>query len=617
MIAANGFIIEITSDNHSTLCSIKLPEYPDISSESKKLSKGVTLRTWSAPIGDVNCIKSYAGYYIILNGYISSGPGFQRGKTQIDNCIRIGELFDSERGIDRLKKLVTNLSGSFTITVIDCHNRRVYAATDRVGSRPLWYSTSGESLLVSSHSVAIAQSRRKVAFSPGGVASFLLYGTQVEPSNCLFQDINKVKEGTFTILSVESTPCVHAYYSFKHSPEKRHRKEWVEIVANRLVNAADNLIESNQKIGLFLSGGVDSRLILTALISAGIKPVLITLSDSQNIETRVAKKVATYFALPHEIIIRDQDWYLRSLQNAVYESNGVYSWTHAHFREACHKMYQNHGVDTFLVGDLSEAFSKLFSRMPASAVNLWHSREFLRNFNSLMLPLYTPKNKARTLNLLKPEFREAAVHELNKDIVTRFRYLLDCSTDSLIIMDQFFRWQNANCLPTYEMLLDVRSAARERNLMFDLQMHELIEILPSSIRNRSNFGSDLIKKLNPGVAKLINSNTLLPLGWHPSLHRLAQQARPWVGRVSRFMKNKEHRNEGSWPSKAYLYRKAPNWRTKIESIISNQSLFPQEIFEQSKIHNILKSLDDGDVSAQYDLERIVSIGIITEWILND
>ena len=483
MTPANGFILDVDGNDHSSLNkTIRLPEYPNTSLAHHTLSPGMMLMTWRAPVGDINFCTQKHRLLLILNGYISDGPGFNGGTSQLDCCHKIGKELGNGEIIEKLTTIVPNLSGSFAITVIDYQTKQVYTATDRIGSRPLWYAKSKDHLWISSHSVAIAQSRPRNEYRPGGIASFLLYGTQVEPSKCIFQGIDKVKEGTITELFINFEPKVHSYYRYKHHPEIRTKKEWITIAANRLVNAAGNIVEKEQKIGLFLSGGVDSRLVLSALIEAGIQPVLVTLSDSHNIETKIAQKVTRYFALPHEVIFRDQEWYLRSLPNAVYESNGVYDWTHAHFREACHQMYKNYGVDTYLLGDFSEAFSKLFfSRGNQNSMNLWKSSEFLRLFDSLMLPLYKPPNKKRTLFLLKPEYREAAIQELKQDIIARFRNLRESSKDISIVIDQFFRWQNAHCAPTFEMLLDVRSVACERNIMFDLKIHELLEVLPKVI----------------------------------------------------------------------------------------------------------------------------------------
>ena len=81
-------------------------------------------------------------------------------------------------------------------------------------------------------------------------------------------------------------------------------------------------------------------------------------------------------------------------------------------------------------------------------------------------------------------------------------------------------------LPTYCMFLDLRGAAPERNIMFDPGVHELLELLPSRVRNGANLGAKIIGRLTPRAAWVVNSNTLLPLTFPPVAHRASKRCKP-------------------------------------------------------------------------------------------
>ena len=53
---------------------------------------------------------------------------------------------------------------------------------------------------------------------------------------------------------------------------------------------------------LSLSGGFDSRVILSAMLSQGIKPHLITMGSSEATDVQVARRIATTFGLQHDLI---------------------------------------------------------------------------------------------------------------------------------------------------------------------------------------------------------------------------------------------------------------------------------------------------------------------------
>lgn len=517
---------------------------------------------------------------------------------------------DDSPSSQTINTIASTLYGSFSLIYVSLKEQTAWSCTDRLSSRPLWHQKDENTSRLSSHAIAIARQTNEKSFSPSGLASYLLYATQVEPTHSLFPGISCQQEGT-TIqydLNHRQTTNKTQWYQFNHTPDlNRSTSSWIQLTADCFVSAAERLLKTTSNPLLFLSGGVDSRLAGAALIAAGGSPLFCTLGDSLNLEIKVAKSVARTLHCPQEIILRDDEWYLRTISRAMFSSNGTFSWNHSHFSTAYASLQDTHKVDTAILGDFCEAFSKICFSMPANRKVLWQENEFLSEFDELSLPNYRPGNRIRTLSLLKKDFREHADEALKESILTRFNRVSAVTNDPLIAGDYFFRWQTTSCIPTFQMFNDVRSVGPERNLMFDKELHQLLEIMPSSIRSTKNLGARIVHKLCPQAAWVPNANSLIPLHFPLPIHSFSKSIRPQLGKIRRKFFSNSYKTTASWPHLPLLYAGHPSWKKQIEERLFDNSLLPQEIFDPTAIEVCWKSFCEGDLTLHSDVERLFGL----------
>ena len=159
------------------------------------------------------------------------------------------------------------------------------------------------------------------------------------------------------------------------------------------------------------------------------------------------------------------------------------------------------------------------------------------------------------------------------------------------------------------MFLDLRGAGPQRTIMFEKDLHDLLVVLPSSIRNQANFGALLIKNLWPAAAKVVNSNTLLPITWPVGMHSVSKKIKPYFGKARRFLFSNSYKTTGSWPKKSMLYFSDCKWRTAFETIIMDGTLYDDTIFNIDEIKNCWGNFLEGDMRLASDIEKLVQIGI--------
>lgn len=581
--------------------------------EEKSFTCGDKLLTWGHPAGDVHISLRGNETLLILCGYVSEiggGPIFIGQEQATDYLL---ESIESDSSTAALATLLDHIHGSFSIFYRNLRKGISLCLADRIASRPLWKMWDGTGWVISTHANAIASAVPSTKADLGALGAFLLYGGPVEPRKSLFAGVTAIPPGSVVMLGKAGALNESRWYQFRHQADNsRSLSDWIELAAERLVCSASRIAAQCARPVVFFSGGVDSRLTAVALKAAGANPLLVTLGDARNLEVRVSEQAARAMGLEHVIILRDKHWYLRALPKLVPETNGSFLWTHGHFSQAVHQLRGQSDVNVFLLGDFCEAFSKLFCMVEQTRRDPWTPEEFVRDFDRIRLPLYRPGNRNRTLSLLRQGIRAEIEASLYHDMVTNYRNLAAVSVDPWIVGDQCFRWGTAATLPTFFMFHDLRRAAAERNLMFDKDVHDLLETFPSRVRNGANFGARLISRLDPRAGRALNSNSLLPMSWPPVMHKLSKKCKPVLGKVRRFAFGSTHRTTGAWPEKAALYVSDPLWRDYIEKTLEGDALFVDGFFDRDRVRQCWSALVNGDREVAGDIEKLLQLGLLSE-----
>ena len=104
---------------------------------------------------------------------------------------------------------------------------------------------------------------------------------------------------------------------------------------------------------LSLSGGFDSRTILSSMLKQDIYPTLVTLGEEDSSDVHVSRQIAKHFALEHIVVNLDVEELLECGEHIAYITNGTkpaYHWhTYLYPRKA-----QVPKEETFYVGTLGE-----------------------------------------------------------------------------------------------------------------------------------------------------------------------------------------------------------------------------------------------------------------------
>lgn len=576
-----------------------------------RLSDQVRLTT-SGTGGDI-AVSSDATSALVLHGYVAAAAGVRLGTDAAANCEALHRHWNALRDAEMRTQWLRSATGSFALVHVDLPSGEVTTVTDRLASRPLWWSRSEDELRLSSAAVQAASSGSSAGsnpLDPGGLASFLLYGTQVDPTRSFLAGVRGQREATISAYGGDGPPAESRWFRFEHRPESgRSARYWISATAEALQGSASRLLAVTRDPLVFMSGGLDSRITASALTSVGAKPLLLSLGDARNTEIKVAGLAARALGCRHVVFLRDQEHYLRVLDRSSAFADGAHVWVHGHFAEAYEHARREFGVGAGMLGDFCEAFSKLLFRMPAVG-HLGDADDFLREFDRLPLPSYSPAHPERTLRLLAADVRGHAMADLRDTIRARFEQMRLVSPEQDAVGDYFFRWQSAACHVTFQMFLDLRSAGPERNLMFDTGMLDLLARMPAGIRAHARVGAHVVGKLNRAVALVPDANSLLPPGAPGFLHRFSKNMRPRLGRLKRRFFSDTYRTTASWPHLPLLMQRDPTWKRRIESMLFEGPLSTSALIDQDQVRVAWDEFREGDISRRHDLENLIGLAAV-------
>ncbi len=199
------------------------------------------------------------------------------------------------------------LNGMFAIALHDTVRRRVLLVRDHMGIKPLYYAFDGKYLVFGSEiKVLLASGLVDRKLDIDGLGQFLAW-EYVPGSQTLLQGVHKLKPAHMAAIDLQAVAVQpHQYWDIpEHPASTLSAGEWEERVDSLLQTCVRRQLVSDVPLGAFLSGGVDSSLVVAAMGPA--KTFSIGFDDPSYNELAWARAVAAHLGVDHsdEILAPD------------------------------------------------------------------------------------------------------------------------------------------------------------------------------------------------------------------------------------------------------------------------------------------------------------------------
>ena len=204
--------------------------------------------------------------WITFNGEIYN---FQDIRKELEGTHRFATNSDTEvilhlyeeKGSDCLKYL----RGMFAFAIYDFRERKLFIARDHLGQKPLYYCHEGNSLSFASEIKSLLALDPALAEMDGEALYEYLALRIITPPRSMFRKIRKLPPAHYLVFQDGKT-TIERYWSLRYEPKLSGDFHSVmEELENRILSTVKYHLVSDVPVGAFLSGGMDSSLVVAMM----------------------------------------------------------------------------------------------------------------------------------------------------------------------------------------------------------------------------------------------------------------------------------------------------------------------------------------------------------------
>ncbi len=199
---------------------------------------------------------------------------------------------------------VHRLNGQWAFAIWDRNKRKLFLSRDRVGVRPLFYTTAGSTLVFASEVKALfAHPDVPRELDPAGLDQVFTFWSAIPPRTA-FKNVLELPPG-HSMLVTDGGVAVRPYWQPDYSAagDGRPESEYADELLNLLIDATRIRLRADVPVGAYLSGGIDSTL-TTALIrkftSAPLRTFSVSFADAEFDESAYQRDAVRFLNTDHE-----------------------------------------------------------------------------------------------------------------------------------------------------------------------------------------------------------------------------------------------------------------------------------------------------------------------------
>lgn len=314
----------------------------------------------------------------LRKGLVANGHVF-RSNSDTEVIVHLYEEL-GDRAIDRL-------DGMFALALWDERQQRLLLARDRTGKKPLFtYANADRVVFASEPKALLGHPDLDIEVDADAIPYYFLYGYVPHPQT-IYKGVRHVEPGTVVTFDRQGTQAARRYWQLTF-PEVRlkadatleTRPEAAKRVRELVTAAVQRRLVSDVPLGAFLSGGLDSTIIVGVMSQLMSEPVR-TFSlgfegDADFDETAIARVTAARFGTRHtEFKVKPSA--IDLLDTLVYHHDGPFADSSAIPTYLVSKLTREH-VTVALTGDGGDevfaGYLRFGAALAADRVPRWAGR---------------------------------------------------------------------------------------------------------------------------------------------------------------------------------------------------------------------------------------------------
>jgi asparagine synthase (glutamine-hydrolysing) len=375
--------------------------------------------------------SSCGRYVCIYNGEIYN---YKNIKTNlIKKNIKFYTKSDTEVLINAYKywkdKCLNYFEGMFAFVIYDKKTRKVFAARDRSGIKPLFFYYKNNTFCISSEVLPIIKLIDSYTLNKKSISSYLSYRYVIN-NETFFNEINEVPAGNYLIFSNKKI-FIKKYWNINNYQKSQRLNEKVSInkLKTLITSSVKKHLESDIPVSAYLSGGLDSSIMVYEMSKLTLKKINTFCvhfeggdTEDLNYSRQLSKKLKTNH---NEIYISKKDY-----NNKLDEFNNTSSYPLGVPNEIGINVSSDHIKNLGSVIITGEGADELFGGY-GRIFQAPHDYQLLKNFKNLN-------------NNLKSKLFTKYGNKKFKNELDHFLYLYDYCPYKKNFLDKKFNFNHKN-----------------------------------------------------------------------------------------------------------------------------------------------------------------------------
>jgi asparagine synthase (glutamine-hydrolysing) len=220
-------------------------------------------------------VDAKLGLVVVFNGCIYN---YRELRTELE---RQGHAFRTTSDTETILKAyaqwggrcVERFNGMFAFAVLDERSGEVFLARDRLGIKPLYYSEDAGSLrFASSLPALVAADSRPAEIDPVALHHYMTFHSVVPAPQTILKNVRKVPPATRILIGADGERREECYWRPRFDRSELASadfRELEQLVLDGLGRSVERRLVADVPVGVLLSGGVDSSLVVGLLAQRG------------------------------------------------------------------------------------------------------------------------------------------------------------------------------------------------------------------------------------------------------------------------------------------------------------------------------------------------------------
>lgn len=355
-------------------------------------------------------------------------------KTNSDTEV-ILHLYE-EYGPDFLNRL----NGQFAIAIWDKHKEELFLARDRVGIRPLFYTTVNDSFVFASEIKSLLEfPGMKFNISPKSLSEYFTFWTTIS-SNTAFEGVFELPPGSYMILTAKSK-TIKNYWELPIAKSNDYTFNNLEDAAEEFeaifADAIKLRLRADVQVAAYLSGGIDSSIttsFIKKVVPDNLRTFSIGFTEKDFDESSFQNTARDYFKTQHSSVTCGPNDISENFKDVVWHSEAPLLRTAPTPMSLLAKSVKDHDIKVVITGEGADELFGGYNIFKETKIKHFWAKDPQSKYRPLLLKRlypYIPQIRNASSNILK----------------MFFGYKLDETSSS--IYSHLLRWNNTSRINNY------------------------------------------------------------------------------------------------------------------------------------------------------------------------